>query len=535
MVQRNDLSGRISGFSKSGISINNSHPSAKTLAHRRRMALLSIAAASVAFTAGAKKSSATPVTGFGNENYNFGATTVVSGLTAGTGATTAQIAANTTAIQNAINAGGVVEITSGTFKVNTLTLHSNVDLQLDLGATLFSNVPDSVNNDNIITTSGTQLSPIVNVGITGSGTIDGSARNSGGISGNKLVNLQFITNLLIKGVTIQDSHYEHLIPEFDTNVTIDGININDNAVLSANKGAYLGNTDGIDYSGTNIIIENSSVQDGDDNVVDKSSTQGTHGVLIQNMYIGAGHGIGVGGGFQGGIDNYTVNNITFNGTSTGLRIKANDIVSGDTGGGAAHPASATYENIVMTNVPMPIEFDSFYSGGENLPASPVPGVSSGSTRSSNPTNNDQYPTGGVAINSTTPVFQNVLFKNITSVDTASGSVAGDIFGENVSGGQFAVYNVTFSNVNLTARRQLDIWYAGGLQFYGLVVNDTTSNTSVNSLNTGPTNIANVYYYGDEIDASEIAVPEPTALALALPALAGLASTRLLGRKRKLQT
>ena len=376
----------------------------------------------------------------------------------------------------------------------------------------------------------------MNVGITGSGTIDGGARNSGGISGNKLVNLQFVTNLLIKGITVQDSAFEHLIPEFDTNLTIDGININDNLTLVAKtlggNGGYLGNTDGIDYSGTNIIIENSSIQDGDDNIVDKTSSQGTHGVLIQNNYIGAGHGIGVGGGFQGGIDNYTVNNITFNGTSTGLRIKADDFVTGDAGGGTAGTAQATYENIVMTNVPMPIEFDSFYTGGENLPSSPVPNATSGSTFSSNTVNKDQYPTGGVAINATTPVFNNILFMNISSTDTQSGSVAGDIFGENVSGGLFAVNNVTFYNVNLTANRQLDIWYAGGLTFGGLVVNTNGHpDTSVNSLNTGPTNISNVYLYGDQIITT---VPEPTSLALALPALAGLASTRLVGRKRKLK-
>ena len=75
--------------------------------------MLSLAAASVALSAGARKSLATAVTGFGAENYNWGTTTLVSGLTSGTGATPTQIAANTTAIQNAINAGGVVEIPTG--------------------------------------------------------------------------------------------------------------------------------------------------------------------------------------------------------------------------------------------------------------------------------------------------------------------------------------------------------------------------------------------------------------------------------------
>ena len=529
MVQRNDLSGADGIFQVRHfffIPVNQG-----AMPRRRRLAMLSVAAASVAFSAAASKTQAALVTGFENganydsPSFTFG--TFSQTVSLSNANTTAAATANATAIMTAMNAansagGGTVTIPNGTYFSSLITVKSsmdNVDLVLS-GGTVLTDI--NFNNTLITSSSG-----INNFAITGTGIINGAA-TGGSKSSTKIFTIQSATNLLFKGITIENAFGVHFAPESDTNVTIDGININDNMVLSC-QGSYIGNTDGIDYNGNNYVIENSSIQDGDDDIVDKTNANGTHGVLIKNDYIGAGHGIGVGGGFQGGIDNYTVNNITFNGTTTGLRIKGDTLTSGDSGGGTLHPASATYENITMTNVEMPIEFDSFYTGGENLPNSPLPGVSTTSTaHSSNSTNNDQYPTGGVALTTTTPVFSNVLFMNITSTDTTDpNSVAGSIFGENVTGGAFNVLNVTFYNVSLTANRQLDVWYAGGLTFGGLVVNAPDS--SVNSLNTGPTNISNVYFYGDQILTT---VPEPTSLALAIPALAGLVSTRMVGRRRR---
>jgi len=132
---------------------------------------------------------------------------------------------NTTAIQNAINAatansgGGIVEIPNsgtGVFMSGKLTLKSNVDLQIDTGVTLRNTSPSST----LITTSGT----LQNIEISGGGTLDGNATST---SSNNLVSLQHITNLEVTNVTIENASHEHLVPEKDTNVTINNITIQD--------------------------------------------------------------------------------------------------------------------------------------------------------------------------------------------------------------------------------------------------------------------------------------------------------------------
>ena len=126
---------------------------------------------------------------------------------------------------------------------------------------------------------------------------------------------------------------------------------------------YLKNTDGIDFAGTNFTIKNCSIDDGDDDIVAKPASNNCSNILITNCAIGAGHGISVGGGTMFGLSNMTVSNTTFNGTTDGLRVKAQDSsATGSTpGGGTANPlVNVLYSNIVMNNVANPIVVDSFY-------------------------------------------------------------------------------------------------------------------------------------------------------------------------------
>ena len=306
-------------------------------------------------------------------------------INGGAVATTA-ISNNATAINAYItfcsnNGGGTVEVPSGLFKSAALTMKSNVNLQLDSGATLQANTAGAT----LITTSGSGLHDMA---ITGSGILDGAAT---AITSNNLISLQNINRLLISGVTIQNAGHEHLVPEKDTNVTITGININDhNSIISSlnTTHTYLKNTDAIDYSGSNFLIQNCTIAAGDDDIVAKPASTACNNIVINNCNIYSGHGISVGGGTAAGVSNMIVANCTFNpalGTDPtknsvtyALRMKAEDgndpsqTDSGDWGGGTAHPLkNVKFINITMTNVQRAIAIESFYDGGDTFATSPT--------------------------------------------------------------------------------------------------------------------------------------------------------------------
>ena len=153
---------------------------------------------------------------------------------------TANLVATLNAAANSANGGGTVVVPAGTYVCNQFSIPSSIDLQLSSGATIQDANPS---NTLISVGSGHDME------ITGSGTINGNATTT---SSNNLINISNVNNLLISGVTISNSSHFHLVPKAITNLTISGVTIND-----ANTG--LANTDGIDYSGSHILIENCTV------------------------------------------------------------------------------------------------------------------------------------------------------------------------------------------------------------------------------------------------------------------------------------
>ncbi len=421
----------------------------------------------------------------GSTVYNV--TTANPSINGGTAASTAS--SNNAAAINAYitfcssNGGGIVEVPAGLFKTGSLTMKSNVNLQIDSGATLQA----SSAGGGVITTSGSGLHDMA---ITGSGAIDGNATSA---TGNNLISLQNINRLLISGVTIQNAGHEHLVPEKDTNVTISGININDhNSIISSSNSThtYLQNTDGIDYSGSNFLIQNCMIADGDDDIVAKPASTACNNIVISNCTIASGHGISIGGGTAAGVSNMVVANCTFNpalGTDPtknsvtyGLRMKAEDgndpaqTQSGDVGGGATHPLkNVKYINITMTNVQHPIAIESFYDGGD--------------TFADTPTDTAFYtygPTGTAptAISTTTPLWDNIAYENVTA--TGALNVL-RINGLNIYDSTHpqpgapvanAIDGLSFSNVHLSGSSSTQLYYAADVDTTGLTLTGTTLST-----------------------------------------------------------
>ena len=73
------------------------------------------------------------------------------------------------------------------------------------------------------------------------------------------------------------------------------------------------NTDGMDLTGTNCLVQDCKINAGDDNIALGTSSAGvpSANILVTNCTFGTGHGVSIGSNTQGGVSNLTVINCTF--------------------------------------------------------------------------------------------------------------------------------------------------------------------------------------------------------------------------------
>ncbi|GAB1217347.1 hypothetical protein ATERTT37_006586 [Aspergillus terreus] len=150
-----------------------------------------------------------------------------------------------------------------------------------------------------------------------------------------------------------------------TDVLFDGIDISG---YSSSKNTAK-NTDGWDtYRSSNIVIQNSVVNNGDDCVSFKPNSTD---ILVQNMHCNGSHGISVGslGQYKGEIDivkNILVYNISMYNASDMARIKVwpgvDSALSEDLqgGGGSGAVSNITYDRMYIENVDWAIEVTQCY-------------------------------------------------------------------------------------------------------------------------------------------------------------------------------
>jgi hypothetical protein len=355
---------------------------------------------------------------------------------------------NTTNIQNTINAanaagGGIVEIPAGTFLSGPITLTNSINLQVDTNAMLqmlpLGTYPGG-------TTSAQTFIYCINVQdveISGWGKIDGQGAawwtyfsTNSTIVRPMMLNLYSANRLFIHDITFQNPPYHHCgLRNYGGNITISNLTINTPYALSSGIHAY--NTDGLNFVGTNCIIENCHISVGDDNIA-MGSTGPLNDLLITNCTFGTGHGVSIGSGISVGLSNLTVINCTFNGSDYGIRMKS------DTNSGGM-VQNLKYLNLGMTNVKYgAITIYSYYNES-GTPTSITPATAAGETIS--------------PVNSTTPVWRNIVFSNLTATVSNIG-VAGIIWGRT----ELPATNIIMSHVNITASKTFDIYNAQGIQF-----------------------------------------------------------------------
>jgi hypothetical protein len=382
---------------------------------------------------------------------------------------------NTLAISNAIvvaaaggttnsAAGGTVEIPPGIYLSGPLMLKSSVNLQIDAGAILrmlpLGLYPGGTNTGTTFI-SGSNLHDIE---ISGSGAIDGQGAawwpysSVTGANRPRMISPSNCNRLLIQNVTLSNSPMFHIAISGSSsgNTTVQGVTI----FAPGNSP----NTDACDVDGTNILVQNCNISEGDD---DFTCGGGTSGVLLINNTYGTGHGISIGSYTDGGVSNITVINCTMNGTVNGIRIKSDN----DRGGLVQN---ISYSNIGMTNVDFPIQIYAYYNEiGTPSSISPYYAATQ----------------AVAAVTSLTPIYRNITFSNITAT-----SVSGYPIGILWARTEMPATNIVFNKVNITGNRNFCLYNVSGAQFIDCNLKPSaTSNTfamfnaQVIVTNSAPTN------------------------------------------------
>ncbi len=355
------------------------------------------------------------------------------------------------ALDDCANSGGTVKFPAGTYLSKPLTLRTKTTVLLEAGATLLASTNQAdfmkVPGDWLKATSGGDFVPfiggsdLVDVTITGAGTIDGNgavwweeaekARQK--VSGFTLPRPNLIVlnrgkNIRMTGITLRNSPKFHYVPTDCEDVLIENITI-----LAPERAA---NTDAIDPSNCrNVKITRCLIDVGDDDVAIKSGRKvegrefGCENIEISDCTIRHGHGISIGSETVGGVRNVIVTNCSFTDTDNGIRIKSRR----GKGGVVEH---ITFTDLTMTNVHPAISIAPYYQQ---------------STHAKYPQNDPAQP-----MTETTPVFRNLTIKNVTGNSTKE---VGLIVGLPES----LVENVVLENVNLTGKEGLTIANARGIR------------------------------------------------------------------------
>lgn len=170
-------------------------------------------------------------------------------------------------------------------------------------------------------------------------------------------------DLTFSGITLQNSPKAHLVLEQSKNITVWGIKINTPSDLASYGLPRAHNTDGVDLSNvSNATVAHSYINAGDDHIA-IASRAGAPGAPSSNITIASdhlygGHGVSIGSGTSGGVQNVLVEDIVMNGGPKMAAITAIHIKSNDEHGGAV--SRITYRNFCIGNVRYPIWFDTGY-------------------------------------------------------------------------------------------------------------------------------------------------------------------------------
>jgi pectin methylesterase-like acyl-CoA thioesterase len=291
---------------------------------------------------------------------------------------------DTARIQDAIDhcgAGAAVRLAAGdrsaAFVAGPLILRSGVTLWIDAGATLYATSKPSAydlgqglcgRND----AAGKGCKPFITVddtngaAIMGDGVIDGQGgqamtgdsqswwqlarqaqRDHLNQNAPHLIAASRARDFTLYRITLRHAPKFHVVLRQVEGFTAWGVTIDTPADAR--------NTDGIDpISSRDITITRSFIRAGDDDVAIKSGKEGpSQYISVVHNHFYSGHGMSIGSNTDGGIDHVLVDDLSMDGTTSGLRIKSDRSRGGLVG-------DIRYANVCLRGVRKPIDISAHY-------------------------------------------------------------------------------------------------------------------------------------------------------------------------------
>jgi polygalacturonase len=319
------------------------------------------------------------------------------------------VADDTAALQQAIDAaaaagGGRVVLPAGRYVSRPLALRSRIDLHLEKDAVLvmserFEDYPQGSN----VFLKFLAAEGVEDVRVSGPGTIDGrgqrwwerflelkAEKREKEFPRPQAIYVSKSRRVALEGFTSVNPPNSHCSFRDCRDLTFRG--------LTMTAPDESPNTDAINLGRTkNVLITSCTISTGDDNVALVSSGEATDANVTENVTIrdctfGFGHGVSIGSYTSAGLRDITVENVTFDKTVNGIRIKSEM----DRGGEVRR---VTYRNLSMTGVRYPIVITSWYPKWPRNPAQAEP-----------------------ATGSSLPRYADILIENVTLTDCKNGPV-----------------------------------------------------------------------------------------------------------------
>lgn len=394
---------------------------------------------------------------------------------------------NTAAIQAALNAvpstGGMVVIPAGTWLCGPITVKSKTIVHISKDATLKllpfggtteankagcypSNGKNSsglLNYDVFMSNGSTSINDVIVEGEGTTSIIDGQGRqwwdNYKSLGTRpSLIRFKKGTRFLFRNFKLLNSP--------GTNLTLGGsgnashFTVHDVTISapSSEASSPSHNTDGIPIWGPYANIYNCDISTGDDNVVVDSDG---HHIHAWNIKCGYGHGMSI-GSYTSRVHDVIYEDITFNNTGSGFRIKSAPGRSGNNSVGSNGAVSNIIcRNATMTGVAGPIKITSWYDSDDSNPAN----VSTPST-----------------VTETTPEFCDILFQNITA-NAVSGATSWKhacpvyLYGRP----EMYIHNIILDNVKINSKVGMFLAYCKDIIFKNgcKIVNEASSSKTIN--------------------------------------------------------